>query len=74
MGGSNLAQAPLVNFGLIQFSAIPGVKPLSCPYFVATRGGQEQFPGKRVTIFLLSDDAAILAALFYMRLLLEGGV
>ena len=42
------------------------MKPLSCPYFVTTRGGQEQFPGKRVPVFLRSDDAAILAALFYV--------
>ena len=42
------------------------MKPLSCPYFVTTRGGQEQFSGKRVTVFLRSDDAAILAALFYV--------
>ena len=40
------------------------MKPLSCLYFVTTRGGQEQFPGKRATVFLRSDDAAILAALF----------
>ena len=34
------------------------MKPLSCPYFVTTKGGQEQFPGKRVTIFLQSDNMA----------------
>ena len=27
----NLCKPPLTNFGLIQFSAIPGMKPLSCP-------------------------------------------
>ena len=57
-------KSPLINSGLIQFSATPGMKPFSCPYFVATRGGQEQFPGKRVYLFLRSDDVAILAALF----------
>ena len=50
-GGSNLAQATLIKFGLIQYSAIPGMKPLSCPmqsvYFVTTKGCQEQFPGER---------------------------
>ena len=39
------------------------MKPLSGPYQVTTRDGQEQFPGKRVTVFLRSDDGAILAAL-----------
>ena len=42
------------------------MKRLSCPYFVTTRGDQEQFPGKRVAVFLRSDDAAILTALFYV--------
>ena len=55
MGGSNLAQATLINFELIQFTAIPGMKPLSYPYFVTTKGSQEQFPGKGTTIFLRSD-------------------
>ena len=34
------------------------MKLLSCPYFVTTKGGQEQFPGKRATVLLRSDDAA----------------
>ena len=34
------------------------MKPLSCPYFVTTKEGQEQFPGKRATVFLRSDDTA----------------
>ena len=42
------------------------MKRLSCPYFVTTTGGQEQFPGKRVTVFLRSGDAAILTALFHV--------
>ena len=46
MGGSNLAQVPLINFEFIQFIAIPGMKPLSCPYFVTTKCCQEQFLGK----------------------------
>ena len=25
------------------------MKPPSCPYFVTTKGGQEQFPGKTAT-------------------------
>ena len=37
----------LINFGLIQFSAIPGMKPPSGIHFVATKGSREQFPGKR---------------------------
>ena len=49
---------PLINLGLIQFTAIPGMKLLSCPQFVTTKGGQKQFPGKRTTIFLRSDDMA----------------
>jgi len=32
MGGSNLGKARLINFGLIQLSAIPGMKPLSKSY------------------------------------------
>jgi len=32
MGGSNLAQGRLIHFGLIQLSAIPGMKPLSKSY------------------------------------------
>ena len=43
------------------------MKPLSCPYFVTTRGGQKQFPGKGVTVFHRLGDAAILAALFYVE-------
>ena len=34
------------------------MKPLSCPYFVITRGSQEQFPGKRGTVFLWSGNTA----------------
>ena len=34
------------------------MKPLSCPYFVITKGGQEKFPGKRATVFLRSDNMA----------------
>ena len=34
------------------------MKPLSCPYFVTTKGGQEQYPGRKATVFLRSDDAA----------------
>ena len=49
---------PQINFWLIQFTAIPGMKPLSCPYFVVTKGSQEKFPGKRPTVFLCSDDMA----------------
>ena len=30
-GSANLAQVTLINFGLIQFSTIPGMKLLSCP-------------------------------------------
>ena len=55
MGGSNLVQAATNNFCLIQFTAISGMKLLSCPYFVTTEGGQER---KRATIFLQSDDTA----------------
>ena len=49
---------PLINFGLIQLTSIPGMKPLSCPYIVTTKGGQEQFPGKRAAVFLRPDAAA----------------
>ena len=39
---------PIIKFWLTQFTAIPGMKPLSCLYFVlTTKGGQEQFPGKK---------------------------
>ena len=48
MGGSNLAQAPLISFGLIEFTAIPGMKPLNCPY---NKGHQEHFPGKELLYF-----------------------
>ena len=34
------------------------MKPLSCHSFVTIKGGQEQFPGTRATVFLRSDDAA----------------
>ena len=34
------------------------MKPLSCPYFVTTKDGQENFPGKRATVFLRSDGTA----------------
>ena len=65
MGGSNLRKPPLINFGLIQFTAIQGIKLPGSPYFVTTKGGQEQFPGKRAIVLLRSDDAA-LAARFYV--------
>ena len=58
MGGSDLAEPAPINFGLIQFTTIPGMKILSCPYFVAIKGGQKQFPGNRATVFFLSDDVA----------------
>ena len=63
MGGSNLAQAATNYFKLIQFTAIPGMKPLSCPHFVATKGDQEQFPGKRVWYFF-DQTTRLLAARF----------
>ena len=34
------------------------MKPFSCPYFMKTKGGREQFPGKRATVYLWSDDTA----------------
>ena len=45
-----LHKSPLINFGLIQFSTLPGMKSLSCPshfFFVTTKGSQEQFPGEK---------------------------
>ena len=44
-------------YGVIQFTAILGMKLLSCPYFV-TKSSEEQFPEKRATVFLRSDEAA----------------
>ena len=50
-GWIQLSKLALINFGLIQFSTTPGMKPLSCPsqfiLIVTTKGSQEQFPGKR---------------------------
>ena len=38
-------------YGLIQCTAIPGMKPLRCPCFVTTKGCQEKFPGKELPYF-----------------------
>ena len=50
-----LHKLQLINFGLIQFSTIPGMKSRSCPsrfllffvFFLTTKGSQEQFPGEK---------------------------
>ena len=48
------------------------MKPLSCPYFVTTKGCHEQFPGKSATVFLRSDEVATRCTLVW--LLFEGGI
>ena len=40
------------------------MKPLSCPYFVTTRAGQEKFPGKRPISYFFDQMTQLLAARF----------
>ena len=41
------------------------MKPLSCPYFMTTKGGQEQFPGKEL-LYFFGQTMQLLAARFCM--------
>ena len=59
---------------LVRRRVDPGMKLLSCPYFVTTEGGQEQLPGKRAIVFLRSDDVAIYSLHVSVWLLFKGGV
>jgi len=51
MSGSNLAKSALINFGLLQLSAIPRMKPLGTSYLEWTVyfvPRNRDFPGKRL--------------------------
>ena len=50
--GSNLAQAATNWVDSVYRNQES--KPLSCPYFVTAKGGQEQFPGKGATALALA--------------------
>ena len=71
MGGSNL---PLINFGLIQFSAIPGMKPLGCPSQfllwqpreVKNNFQEKELSHKCSTLGRLSDFVATAATVFQL--------
>ena len=63
---------PQTNFGLIQFTAIPVMKPFSCPYSMTTKGGAEQFSGKIRPYFFNQTIWPLLHV--FVWLLFEGGV
>ena len=83
MSGSNLSELLLINLELIQFSAKPGIKPISCPndkkkeLAVKTNSQEKELSYNSYTLVFERHFVAVVATLyqephFLVRLRTEG--